>query len=140
MDKNIVALLLDGVRTIACRFYGENSGGDLVSKNYTYLTTDPSIKAGDNVVVMVGLTPKVVFVVEAHDDLTIEPNATTEYKFIVGKVDMTSYSEMLQRHKDLKAKLMVGYQSNLRRSFAETFIAGLPDDARCEVIQLLGSK
>ena len=136
MDKNIVAFLRDDVRSISVKFFADNHAGDLVSRNYTYLTIDPDIKAGDVVVVMTGATPKAVLVVDVHDDLAIEPNEIVEYKFIVGKVDMAAYDGLIESNNSLKKLLAEGYRSNLRKQFKTAFLDTLPDDLRTAVKEI----
>src|SRR5574343_370349 len=115
MDKNIVALLRDDVRSIAVKFYNDSSDGNATSRNYTYLTTDSNIKVGDDVIVRVGLTPKVVLVVAVDDDLNIAPNSETEYKWVVCRVDYDPYAKLLDDNAALKKLLSKGYQANMRK-------------------------
>lgn len=139
MYKNIVALLRDGVRSISVKFYGDNSDGNATSRNYTYLTTDSNIKVGDDVVVRVGPTPKVVLVVAVDDNLDIAPNSETEYKWVVCRIDYDPYVKLLDDNAALKKLLSKGYQANMRKQFREAFVSGLPDDLKASVSGLLSN-
>ena len=139
MDKNSVALLRDGVRSITVKFYVDHSAGQLGDRDYTYLTIDPNIKAGDDVVVRVGLTPKVVQVVHVDDDLNIAPNSETEYRWVVCRIDYDPYAKLMDDNDALKKLLSKGYQANMRKQFREAFVSGLPDDLKASVSGLLSN-
>lgn len=139
MDKNIVALLRDGVRSIAVKFYNDSADGNATSRNYTYLTTDSTIKVGDDVIVKVGLTPKVVLVVSVDEDLNIAPNSESEYKWVVCRVNYDPYAKLMDDNDALKKLLSKGYQANMRKQFREAFVSGLPDDLKASVSGLLSN-
>ena len=139
MDKNIVALLRDGTRSITVKFYTDHSAGQLEGRGYIYLTTDPTIKEGDDVVVRVGLTPKVVSVICVDEDLNIAPNSETEFKWVVCRIDYDPYAKLMDDNDALKKLLSKGYQTNMRKQFREAFVSGLPDDLKASVSGLLSS-
>jgi len=84
----ILALLDDTVKTVSCKF---RDG----FKPYTYKTR-LALAAGDRVVVD---TPsnglQVCEVTQVHDLPEMDPNSSTDYKWIICKVDMESYEANL---------------------------------------------
>lgn len=135
MDKNIAAFLRPNARTIYVEF---TKNGD----KYTYVTDLP-LEAGDVVAVPVQnastapLGINVAHVVEVHDDLLIEPNDKMKYKWVIGKIDLTYYHELETKNKELTDVLATSYRQNLRASFAQTVMAGLPDAARESIANIL---
>lgn len=145
MDKNIVAFLREDARTIGVRFFKDNAfekGEQVMSldlgnvtaaypvsvKEYTYLTNLTDLQVGDFVVVMVSNVPKAVIVSSVHEELAIEPNETTQYKWIVGKVDMESYVKEQQKNKDLSQLLAVSYRANMKQQFRQAILGSVDED------------
>lgn len=144
MDKNIVAFLREDARTIGVRFVKDNPfekgeqgmSLDLGSpaavypvsaKEYTYLTNLTDLQVGDFVIVMVSSMPKVVLVTSVHEELLIEPNETTQYKWIVGKVDMESYMQEQRKNRDLSQLLAISYKANMKQQFRQAILGSVDD-------------
>ena len=62
---------------------------------YTYMTDDTTIKVGDQVVVKTRDGLKIVDVAEVHS--TPQLSGPHQYTWIVQKIDMTHYEEMIKR-------------------------------------------
>jgi len=89
MNKHyILALLDDTIKTVSCKF---RDG----FKPYTYKTRLP-LAVGDFVVVD---TPsnglQVCEVTQLHDLPELDPNSSTDYKWIITKVDLAAYRDQL---------------------------------------------
>ena len=74
------------MNTVAVVFY---PGG----KPYVYMNDDPTIKAGDRVVVQPRGELKVVYVTEVHDKPKL--SGGYQYDWIVQKIDMTNYERLV---------------------------------------------
>lgn len=144
MDKNIVAFLREDARTIGVRFFKDNAFDvkqevislDLGSacaayavsaKEYTYLTNRTDLKIGDFVVVLVSNVPKAVIVSSVHEELAIEPNETTQYKWIVGKIDVESYVKEQLKNKDLSQLLAISYKANMKQQFRQAILGSVDE-------------
>jgi len=146
MDKNIVAFLREDARTIGVRFFKDSAFekgeqgmsldlGNLTAayavstKEYTYLTNLTDLQVGDFVIVrdMVSNVPKVVLVTSVHEELAIEPNETTQYKWIVGKVDMESYMQEQRKNRDLSQLLAISYKANMKQQFRQAILGSVDD-------------
>lgn len=129
MDKNIAAILRNDARTVHVRF-------DQNGKLYTYVT-HLAIKEGDFVIVQVECHLKVVEVIKVDEELEIDPNSDIKYHWIVDRVDLESHQENEAKNAKISKTLGKAYQANLRRSFADTVMASLPDGKREEIALLL---
>ena len=118
MDKNIAAILREDATTCKVVF----SSGSLP---YTYITNLP-IKVEDWVVVPVGANGdlKVAEVVQVDDDLEIEPNCDTKYKWVVAKIDMDAHSDNMARNREIENMLDSTYRLNARQAYAQQFLVG----------------
>lgn len=130
MDKNIAALLREGIRTVSVRFQGAP-----LEKTYIYVT-DLVLLAGDRAVVQVAENYKVVEVVEQHSDLRIDPNSEHRYQWIVSKVDLKQYQTNLETNQRIERTVAEAYQANLRRGYQEQVLAGLQPEAKAELLAL----
>lgn len=143
MDKNIVAFLREDARTIGVRFFKDNTfekGEPVINldlgspaaypvspKEYTYLTNLTDLQVGDFVIVMVSSVPKVVLVTSVHEELAIEPNESTQYKWIVDKVDMESYMQEQRKNRDLSQLLALSYKANMKQQFRQAILGSVDD-------------
>ena len=142
MDKNLAALMCKNTKTVHVRFWqsqqdvdpymrkhpgslelGTVPKDDLSTKRYTYVT-DLEVAVGDWLVVLVSGKPKVVLVEEVDDDLLIEPNDTTAYKWIVAKVDLSYYQKLINRNEEITYIVASAYKKNLRQQFQGLLLAG----------------
>ena len=169
MDKNIVALLDATAYTVKVYFkpqeYSSGKKG-MQQSQYKYVSNIPGIKVGDWVVVdapdyddygqaydnavtsdLDGLkicpfqgVPKLVRVCAVDATCDIEPNADKKYKWIIAKLDLTSYMTTLQRNSQIAGMIAESYKVTMRRSFADSIIGGLEHDKRVALMQLLGNK
>lgn len=141
MDKNIAAFLRENTKTIVVNFQVDTGK----PKNYTYLTEDATIAAGDWVVVP--YSPRegcerfsVAYVVKVHDDLCIEPNADEQHHWVVQKLDMKAYDALLKANAQLQSLLSAAYRERMKKSFAQSLLGDLSAEAHAKVALLLGGK
>lgn len=151
MDKNAVAFIRNDVRTLSCVFIPSERNSiplqDLSRKTilhrtrdlqtYTYLTIDPDVQAGDFCVVMAQGQPKVVYVKDAKDELTIGINSGFEYVFIVSKIDFGPYTRLIEQNKLISDTIRTSYKATMREGFRQALLAGLPADKRDSLSILL---
>ena len=119
MDKNIAAILREDTKTCKVTFSG------VVGNAYTYITHIP-LEVGDWVVVPVGQNAdlKVVEVESVDDDLNVEPNCDTKYKWVVCKIDMDAHRDNMARNREIESMLASTYRVNARQAYAQQFLAG----------------
>jgi hypothetical protein len=159
MDKNIAALMRQDTRTVQCVFsalppdlaadadmVAAFASGHVAStpkapdaRAYTYVTDLP-LEPGDIVVVEANASLKVVVVRTVDEDVKIEPNSDTAYKWVLAKVDLTGYAATAKRNAEIEQVVSEAYRHNLRRSFASQILAGIDDDNRARVAALIGGK
>lgn len=134
MDKNIAAILRQDARTIGVQF---DDGFGQKSKAYTYVTSVP-VAVNDTVVVPSGSEDnfKLATVCRVDSDLEIEPNSSTRFKWIVGKVDFDAYANNMERNKEIERHLATAYRANARQAYAQQFLAG----ASPEVVALINGQ
>jgi hypothetical protein len=121
MDKNIAAILREDTKTIKVRFF--NDQGVANSGSYTYIT-HLNVKEGDCVVVPAGGSNvfKVCEVIEVNEDLDIEPNCDTKYKWVIDVVDTDAAQANFQRNKEIESMLASSYRVNARQAYANQFL------------------
>lgn len=97
--NTIASLMIDGLKSVKVKF-SINS-----DKLYTYKTLLTDLEVDDFAIIKNYDTYKVVQVVEIDDipDLNIDSNI--EYKWIVQKVDVEQYNELVQMENDISIEL-----------------------------------
>jgi len=106
-------------------------------KTYTYVT-DLSLEVDDVVVVMARGQLALAVVHSVDDEVKIEPGSTVGYLWVVSKVDMAGYHANVDRNREIERTVAEGMRANLRRSFANSFMAGLAPDASAKLGSLIG--
>jgi len=105
--NNAYAILQDKAFTIQIKFFSPSC--NISGKCYTYLCDIPEVKVGDHVVVMTDAdmqdVPKVVQVVSVDTGIEADLLGDIEYKWIVHRIDYTSYDRKLQEAADMEAKI-----------------------------------
>lgn len=144
MDKNIAALLKEDTYTVAVVFDSADSSPDGApsqrknTRPYTFVCDIPGVQENDSVIVDTANGFKVGVVLKVDEDLRIDPNSEIKYRWVVQRVDLAAFREKQARLEELELLLAQSYQANLRRSFAQSVLANLPDDgARNKVSGLL---
>ena len=143
MDKNIAALLREDCRTVGVRYLDESAEGNelanaarrgnaqfpVSAKVYTYVTHLP-LQVNQLVIVPVhgGSVIKLARVASIDDGVTIEPNASITYAWVIDVVDEAGHRENLERNQAIEATVAEAYKANLRKSFAETVLVTLAVD------------
>jgi hypothetical protein len=122
MDKNIAAILREDAKTISVQFMNEN--GVAVSRNYTYIT-HLNVSIGDWVVVPSGSNDmwKICEVSEVHEDLAIEPNSDTKYKWVIDVIDARAAQSNQARNKEIEGMLAASSRVNARQAYAQQFLS-----------------
>lgn len=160
MDKNIAALLREDTRTVHVSFelrlsdFDDLEGAPKIVKQpagskrpqgafqgpstklYTYVTHLP-VKAGDTVIVEAAGEIKLAHAVQVDNDVDIEPNSNIAFKWVIDKVDIAAYEENQRRNIEIERTVGDAYRNNLRRSFAQTVLAGVDDTRREGLTKLL---
>lgn len=117
MDKNLAALLRADAKTLTVRFMADFENGTRKSKPYTYVSHLPLAK-GDGVVVDASGRTVVAVVETIDDEVKIEPGCDTEYKWVIGKIDMAAHEANEKRNAEIVAEAAVIVRENMRKSFA----------------------
>lgn len=140
MDKNIAAFLRDDAYSVRVVFQTNNGG---VQANFGYVTNIKGLEVGDFVVVP--YKPQnaaerfsIAQIVEVCADLAIEPNSEIQYKWVIQKLDLTSYDALMQANSELQDTLNKAYRSNMKRNFAQNVLLGLDLEAQDAIKTLLG--
>ena len=151
MEKNLAAFLREDTKTVGVRFIkdlfanqrdyqatllGEDSPMDLSSKEYTYIT-DLTLQVGDHVVVFAQSTPKVVIVTRVDEIVNILPKDQVEYKWVVSKVDYTSYNENAKKNEVITDFVRSAYRKNVKEQFRDIVLAGLDAKGKKALSNLL---
>lgn len=152
MDKNAVAFIRNDVRTLTVAFIDTEKGSSeeysaealrqrvMPYQKYTYLTIDPSIQAGDLALVDVEGIIKAVYVVTASDELDIEPNAAVTYRFVVGRVELSSYRTLMEQNSKIHDMLRTSYKETTRAGFRQALLSGLPEDKQASLSIILSKE
>lgn len=133
MERNIAALMREDAKTVEVTF---NNG----SKTYTYITS-LDINPGDHAVVDCdsnGL--KVVQIVGVHEDVEIEPNSDTKFKWLVAKFDLEHYKLNEAKNEQIEKVMATGYRTNIRRQFAASVMACLSDEKKAELTAIVSGE
>tara|TARA_R110000868_G_scaffold63970_1_gene192585 strand:- start:482 stop:889 length:408 start_codon:yes stop_codon:yes gene_type:complete len=131
MERNIAALMREDCRTVQVVFGLQEAN----EKEYTYLTQF-QVNVGDLVVVKSGAY-KIARVTAVHEGVQIEPNDPLKYVWLVGRVDLAAYEANEARNKEIEAIVAEAYKANLRRGFAATALAGVTDEKRLQIENLI---
>lgn len=99
-------------------------------KTYTYKAPlVANVKEGDFVIVHNGDEFGIARVVKVHDVPKIDVNASFRYKWIVQRVDTSSYLEQMAREEEFRESLRHAERVNARESMVRQALEGLPEDA-----------
>ena len=99
-----------------------------------------NVSPGDYVLVDARGEMKVVQIHEVDDEVKIEPNADTAFKWVVCKIDMDGYRANEARNAQIERTVSEAYRDNLKKSFAQSILGGLSAAKAKEVKLLLGKK
>jgi hypothetical protein len=84
-----------------------------------------------------GVRISVAIITGIDECVKIEPEDDKTYGWVIGELDVSNYFKTKERNETIIALVQEQYTQNLRRSFANTILAGLGDDARGKVQMLL---
>ena len=125
--NNAYAILQDNVFTVQVKFFG--ASGQINGKVYTYLCDIPDIKVGDHVVVVVDTidcpSPKVVQVVSVDKEIEADLLGDIEYKWIVQRVDYTSYDRKVQEAAEMEVKINKLKRDSARAQLKAALVSAL---------------
>lgn len=147
MDKNIVALVREDTKTVNVRFFSDKfrslteiDGAVMVEiggiKQYKYVTT-MELEPGDLCMVFVGTYPAVVEIQSIDENLSIEPNAPTYYKWIACKLDLSYYETLKKQNTEFQAILEAGYRTNARRQFREVLLQSVDSETQARLASVI---
>lgn len=80
----------------------------------------------------------VVRVSEVHTTCEIAPNDTKQYKWVVGKVDLTGYAKLMARNDQITAATTKAYRKSMQRSFADRILGDMDQADKDGLMKLLG--
>ncbi len=133
VERNIAALMREDAKTVEVTF----NGG---SKTYTYITS-LDINPGDHAIVDCGSDGfKVVQIVGVHEDVEIEPNSDTKFKWLVAKFDLEHYKLNEAKNEQIEKLMAAGYRTNIRRHFAANMMACLSDEKKAELTAIVSGE
>lgn len=123
MNQNVALLHLGDLFAVNVKF--KNGSGEYVSKEYTYLSSEP-IKVGAEVIVESPYSGNVVVRVESCEQSDFDILADYEYKFVVQVVS----TEAHEKRKNLIAELKKQMRSAIHRKQQKELVEqlGLEDD------------
>jgi hypothetical protein len=139
MDKNIVAFLREDAYTVEVAFRAEK---ELDPKTWKYVTNIPGLKVGDYVVVpyqaklAANTRLAVAEVVIVHTDVEIAPNEDIQYRWVTDVVDTAAALRRAEENDLIAKELAKSYQSNLRRSYAQTLLGNMDTEARERILAI----
>lgn len=137
----IINLLQEGYKTIAVVYATQREFQDSgAAKRYTFKTMDESIKVDDHVVVLTSGKFSVVTVVEVHDVPQIDYDSGIQYTWIVQKLDMTLYNELLEAEKTALEVLKVAERGKQQRILREALTTDIDPEAREKLQATLSTK
>jgi len=150
MDQNLPAFLRTDAKTVKVSFINDKFKDDndremtllgadftLSPRLYTYIT-DLDLKPDDVVVVYAVGIPKIAMVMIVDEEVDIQPNDKIAYKWVVAKVDFTSYLENMKKNSTIQRTVSKAYKKNTRKQFASLLLAELPEESRAELLTLIG--
>lgn len=115
MNPHYLQTIMDEtIKTVGVRF-----DKSVHAKTYTYKTR-LDLEPGDDVLVCVSGEFKIVYVVEVHDVPNIDEHSRADYKWIVQKLDMSAYQDMLDEDEEFKESTRKHLRMIRRRQFLET--------------------
>lgn len=115
----MLTLFDDTVRTVGVRFQG-------LGKTYTYKTRLP-LEIGDSVVVETSSNGlQVVTVARIDEDPDIAPDSAIDYKWIVCKVDLETYTKDVERDNELLKQIRAMQRKRHREQARAAIAAELP--------------
>lgn len=145
VERNIAALMRQDCRTVQVRFDLAASEFDPLqtprhprAKAYTYVT-DFTLHAGDIVVVEAAGELKLAWVLGVDDDVKLEPNSETQFKWVKARVDFTAYERSQAKNAEIERVVSEAYRANLRRGFANQILSAVGDADRERITKLLGA-
>ena len=88
--------------------------------------------------VLAGQRLTIARVTSVDEHVDIEPDDALEYSWVIAKVDLTAYTALLARNKQITDAVQGAYQRNIRRSFAERVLGELAGEDKDNLLKLLG--
>jgi len=125
MNKHQEELLLDDYYTVGIIFSTEAT-----AKRYTYkVDKSMSVEEDDYVVVLADGEYKVVKIAEVHDEIQIDFNTNFAYKYIIDKIDFSTYEKLKERSIVIAKTLTESSRRQLKSELVTNLIEDLDDDA-----------
>lgn len=155
MEKNIAAFLRSDTKTVGVRFFKSkfqkeedvatmtilgadmNTTYDLSDKQYCYIT-NLDLEVGDIVIVPVLsiCIPTAAVVTTVDEDLNIDPNCNTEFRYVMGKLDKTYYEDLIQKNKEITDIVRESYKARVRTGFREMLLGSVDSKTKKALLSL----
>jgi hypothetical protein len=76
----------------------------------------------------------------SHVDATVDlaPNDTKAYGWVVSKIDLLAYSQLMDRNSQITAATTAAYRKSMQRSFAERILGDMDQADKDGLMKLLG--
>jgi hypothetical protein len=75
-----------------------------------------------------------------HVDTTVDlaPNDTKAYGWVIAKIDLLAYSQLMDRNSQITAATTAAYRKSMQRSFAERILGDMDQADKDGLMKLLG--
>lgn len=152
-ELNAAALIREDTFTIKVRFLSYNDWKEdaptydpdvldisrLSVKEYTYVCTFP-VQPEQFVIVPARGVPTLAVVSKVDPGMTLEPNATKKYGWVIATVDVQGFYDNLKKNEKINQLLQKAYVTNARAQFRNAILGGLGETERLAITDMLGGK
>lgn len=120
-----IFLINDDVQMVACSY--ELDHNDEPKKLYNFKSFDKTLEVGDMVIVPTDTRHNLTVV--RVEELDVEPNleATLEYKWIVGRVNLEDHEALIAQENDAIAQIKRAEKQRRRRELRESMLADMEE-------------
>ena len=120
--------------------YDQNLDGSVKGDLYTFKTFDKSLAPGDFVVVPTGTRHKMTVVRVEETNVDVDPNIGVELKWIIAKVDRSTYEQTIEMEKAMIEKIKAAKLRRERQKLAEELLADNPELRDLGTLRLTSSE
>lgn len=82
---------------------------------------------------------EVVKVVGVDKTVDLEPNSSTQAKWVIGKVDLAAYAKLMARNDQIVAATTKAYRKSMQRSFADRILGDMDQSDKDGLLKLLNT-
>ena len=136
--RNSATLLMEGVKTVGVVFEPSLTVEEAIQykntrKVYTYKTVHEH-EVGEQIIVMgQGRTPQIVTVVDVHDEVKIDLDATFSYAWIVGPITTEPCKKAYEIETEISETIDVARKAALRAAFQQEMLENLSEEAQASI-------